>query len=132
MASHRQAEPPEHFFGFIAASSSCEAETLPNTTASETGEITAVTKARSHEGTRSDGFPSGVAPHRIARARARKAVRIWAYEKLALRPLGFGRTNTCAPSNRSPCRPQITCVAARAPNRKRYSVTPTRATISGL
>ena len=60
----------------------------------------------------------------------RNAASISAYEKFAFRPLGFGRTNTCAPSNVSRCGPSRT--APFAPKIHRYSDTPTNATISGL
>jgi hypothetical protein len=63
---------------------------------------------------------------------ARNALSISAYEKLALRPLGFGSTTTRAPSKRSVCGPRVTGTEAGRPKTDRYSVTPTKATIFGF
>jgi hypothetical protein len=49
-----------------------------------------------------------------------------------LRPLGFGSTNTRAPSSSSICSPRPTGSDARFANTTRYSVTPTKATTSGF
>src|SRR5687767_14060280 len=60
-----------------------------------------------------DGFTRGLQSH-IALARStwrlrlRKAASISEYEKLASRPLGFGRTKTAASPRRSVCSPSAT------------------------
>ena len=70
------------------------------------------------------------APARGAAARTHPASR--RTKKFALRPLGFGRTKTRAPSIRSSCSPSATGVPGRRPKTDRNRVTPTKATTSGL
>jgi hypothetical protein len=71
---------------------------------------------------------------RIARASWRNAAGMSAYEKCALRPLGFGSTNRRAPWTVAFWKPGVTAGGWRWPitrHSARYMVTPTNATISG-
>ena len=66
------------------------------------------------------------------RRSAVNAASISAYEKLAFRPLGFGRTTTRAPSSSSGCNPRAIASPGRRLKTARNSVTPTNATTSGF